>query len=264
MQGDWKTRAVDRVAHLITAGSGPTLREGHRSCGQCPVGIRLALSLWASLVLAGCATPLSGQPTAGSSTTTAPPPPPLTAAALDGLLLTPEEVKVLTAGGVAGGETGTSLLDDGSVDEIACAAVDNIAGKKVYVGSGWTAVRRQQLAEPGDNPEHFVQQAVVAFPAAVDAAQFFTASKRLWADCSNRRYHSTESGKPDVIWTVGSVTDSNGILSTTETQEGGEGWNCQRALTTGNNVTVDILACTYSPTDTAVEIAQRIRVKLRR
>lgn len=48
---------------------------------------------------------------------------------------------------------------------------------------------------------------------------------------------------PDVVWTVGAVTDDNGTLSTSQVQEGGDGWTCQRALTVRNNVAVDIVAC---------------------
>ena len=222
--------------------------------------VRLAASLCAGLVLAACAIPVSEHHVADKPIQS----PPLAVTALGGLLLEPGEIQSLTADSVTGGALVTSMLSNDGLDEKSCAAVDNIAGEEVYAGSGWTAVRRQQLSEPGDDPDHFIQQAVVSFPTADDATDFFTASKHLWEACSNRRYRSATSEEPDVVWTVGPVTVLDGVLSTTEIQEGGEGWNCQRALTAGINVIVDVLACTYGQVDTAVDIARRIGVRLRR
>jgi hypothetical protein len=212
----------------------------------------------ASIALAGCATSVDGLAVLEKSA-----PPPVSVAALDGLLLRPDEVKQLTATGVSGNELRTSMLDDSdNIVEKSCAAVDNATEIRVYAGSGWTAVRRQQFAEPGDDRAHFVQQAVVSFPTTRDAADFFTASLRLWVDCSNRRYRHTESGEPDLVWTVSPISNVDAILSTTKTQEGADGWNCQRALTTGNNVVVDVVACSYNQADTAIDIARQIRAKL--
>jgi len=123
-------------------------------------------------------------------------------------------------------------------------------------------MRRQQFAEPGDDHAHFVQQAVVSFPAAGDAADFFTTSQQLWADCSNRRYNFSKRGEPDLVWTVSPVSNVDGILSTTKTQEGADGWNCQGALSTRNNVVIDVVACSYDQADTAIDITRRIAAKL--
>ena len=223
---------------------------------------RVAASLaCASIALAGCASCVDGR--AALEKSTRPSGPPVSVAALDGLLLGPDEITQLTASGVIGKELRRSMLEDGgNVAEKACAAVDNTTEHRVYAGSGWTATRRQQFAEPGDGHAHFIQQAVVSFPGARDAAGFFAASRQMWADCSDRRYTHTESGEPDLVWTVSHVSEVDDILSTTKTQEGADGWNCQRALTTGNNVVVDVVACSYNQSDTAIDIARRIRAKV--
>lgn len=255
---------------MLTDGWTGTVEPAHQWHGQSgyvgpsipnPMRERVAASLaCASIALAGCAISVDGRAVLEKS---AAPGLPVSVAALDGLLLRPGEIIQLTAGGVVGKELRTSMLKDGdNVAEKACAAVDNTTVNRVYAGSGWTAVRRQQFAEPGDGHDHFVQQAVVSFPTAGDAAVFFDTSMQLWLDCSDRRYRHTESGEPDLVWTVGPVSGVDDILSTTKTQEGADGWNCQRALTTANNVVVDVVACSYNQADTAIDIARRIRAKV--
>jgi hypothetical protein len=52
------------------------------------------------------------------------------------------------------------------------------------------------------------------------------------------------------------------MLSIHRPQEGGNGWNCQRALTVRNNVAVDVMACSSGQGDFAVNIARQIANKV--
>jgi serine/threonine-protein kinase len=183
--------------------------------------------------------------------------------ALEGLLLSPADINAaMGASGmtVAGG---INVMDDDSaaMPDKDCRFADGPAEEPAYVGSGWTAVRGGAVQEPG-HVTHFVGMTVVSFPSAGDAAAFFTASARRWPACSNRQYTYSEAGNPDVVWTVGPVTNTNGTLSTTKTQEGANGWACQRALTARNNVAIDVNACSYSLSDSAVNIVHQIAAKV--
>jgi hypothetical protein len=40
------------------------------------------------------------------------------------------------------------------------------------------------------------------------------------------------------------------------------GWNCQKALTVTNNIAISATACSYKPTDGAVNIAHQIAAKV--
>ena len=60
-------------------------------------------------------------------------------------------------------------------------------------------------------------QDVVLFSSAHDAGAFFTASAQSWPACSNRQYTLTVAGKPDQVFTVGPVSNTNGTLSATST-----------------------------------------------
>lgn len=247
-------------------------KRGWRRCGTCSsvrstgrLAKRVAAALVAlSVALAGCGVSTEGHAAQQNAT---PPKPPIAAAALDGLLLSTGEIKSLTASAVVEKKRETTMVDDAdNIAERPCVAIESATEDRIYKGSGWIAVRRQEFAEPGDDHDHFVDQAVVSFPTPHDSAAFMTASAEGWAACANRRYHYTDNGDPDnkdLFWTVGPVSDAAAILSTTKTEEGADGWNCQRALTSTNNVVVDVVACSYSQTDSsAVTIARRIRDKV--
>ena len=190
--------------------------------------------------------------------------PPVAAGALDGALLSIAEIEItMNAQGIAVNGTSTEMSDDSpSVPDKDCRFIDP-AEAWVYDGSGWIAMRSQHLHEPGDDFDHEVLQAVVAFPSANDAARFFSASaQRGWQACSNRQYHNIDAGKPDKVWTVGPIANTNGTLSTTDTLEGGNGWACQRALTVSNNIAIDVAACSDNPADAAVNVADQIAAKV--
>jgi hypothetical protein len=125
-------------------------------------------------------------------------------------------------------------------------------------------MRWQELYEPGDTWSHIVDQGVVLFPSARNAGAFFTASAQRWAACANRQLTYTKPGQPDGVWTVGAVSNTNGILSATKTLEGGNGRSCQRALTVANNAVIDVIACSYTQSDATagVNIAHQIAAKV--
>ena len=66
---------------------------------------------------------------------------------------------------------------------------------------------------------------------------FFDASAQQWPGC--RQYTHTQS---ESHWTVGQISNANGTLSTTATQQNAAapGWGCERALAHRNNVIIDI------------------------
>jgi hypothetical protein len=213
------------------------------------------------VLAAGCG---SHTEKASTPTTTSTPPPPVAVRALDGLLLSPADIN--TAMGAKDMSLAvsytkmsdvTSELSDNVKD---CQMVVLPAQAPVYADSRWTAVRGQSLHEPGEASafKHTVDQAVVSFPTAADAAAFYDASSRRWTTCSNRNYTRTPNGESPQTWSTQAASNTNGTLSIRRPEEGGNGWNCQRALIVRNNVAVDVLACSYTQGDFAVNVAQLI------
>jgi hypothetical protein len=139
-----------------------------------------------------------------------------------------------------------------------CLAIDGSAQAQVYAGSGYAAERDQALQD-GDNFTHYVEQAVVLFPSAKQAGAFLTTSAQQWPAC--RQYTHIQTGS---LWSVGAMSNANGTLSTTATQQNAKapGWACGRALVTRNNVVVDINTCSANPADSAVNIANQIAAKV--
>lgn len=201
------------------------------------------------------------------ATSSSSPPPVVAVSDLDGLLLSVEQINTaMHATGMTVAKSNTDLSDDSpDISPKNCLPVYSNTEDAAYSGSGYTAVREQVLHQPGDVGQSTVtevaDQAVVAFPAATDAAKFFTASTTQWQSCANRQFQDTKGGTSDT-WTVGAVSNTNNTLSVTKTQEDANGWHCQRGLTVRNNVAVDIETCSYSQGDFGVDIANQIAAKI--
>src|ERR1700736_2961421 len=214
------------------------------------------------ILTAGCssASNQSSKTSTTTSTTTTTTAPPVAETALDGLLLTPEQVNTaMGATEMTVTKTHTSMSDDSAtMAPKECLAIDGSAQAQVYAGSGYTAERDQTLQE-GDNFTHYVEQAVVLFPSAKQAGAFFTASAQQWPAC--RQYTHTQTNS---LWAVGPISNTNGTLSTTATQQNAKahGWVCGRALAIRNNVAIDVNTCSANPTDSAVNIANQIAAKV--
>ncbi|MCV6965494.1 sensor domain-containing protein [Mycobacterium intermedium] len=152
-----------------------------------------------------------------------------------------------------------------SITDKDCLAVDGPAQSAVYNGTGWTAVRGQRLDDSVDDSKrrkHYAIQAIVAFPTARDSNKFFNDQVKSWNACSNRRFRDANPNQPDTVWTVAGVSNDNGTLTTSQVQEGGDGWTCQRALTVRNNISIDVVTCAYSlPGRVAVDIVDKIVTK---
>jgi len=198
------------------------------------------------------------------STTSTPTVTPVAEAALDGLLLSPDQINTAmgTTGMTVSGALTAMSNNSANVADKACQPVQAPAEAAAYADSGWKALRESLLREPGNTWTHHVDQAVVLFSSALDADKFFTASAQSWLACSNRQYTYTEAGKADNVWTVGPVSNTSGTLSVTQTQLSSNSWACQRALTVANNVAIDVTACNYGQAESGVNIAHQIAAKV--
>ena len=205
------------------------------------------------MLIAGCAnTDGSPKPT----TTQAMTPRPLVERELSGLLLSPEQANAaMGATAMTVTNTQTAMSDNSAtMAPPECLAIDGAAEATVYANSGSWAQRDQSLND-GDRFTHYLKQAVVLFPTAQKAGDFFDTSAQRWPAC--RQYSHLQSGTQ---WTVGEISTANGVLSTTTTEQNASapGWACGRALTAKNNVIIDINTCSANPADSAITIANQI------
>jgi PknH-like extracellular domain len=227
-----------------------------------------ALALASACILAGCSTSTGGKPAAtgspgvASATTTTTSAAPVAAGDLRGLTLGPAELNAaLGAKSMAALSYGTDELADDSSDinNKDCVVLHDTAESAVYDGTGYVAVYNPIFQDDPDiqKAKYLLDEAAVSFPSASNAAKFFTASSQRWPACANQTYkYKTDT------WTTGPVSNTNGVLSATTTQEGQDGWACQRALTVANNVAVDVKSCSYNSDDSAVTVAHQIAAKI--
>src|SRR5258705_8100582 len=195
------------------------------------------------VLIAGCASTIGN---AESTTTTRLMiPRPLVERELAGLLLSPEQVNAaMGATGMTVTNTQTSMSDNSAtMAPQECLAIDGAAQAVVYADSGFLAERDQSLND-GDNFMHYLKQAVVLFPIVEKAGAFFDAFAQQWPAC--RQYTHTQS---ESQWSVGQISNANGTLSTTATQQnvGAPGWGCGRALALTNNRIIDINTSSANP-----------------
>ena len=206
------------------------------------------------VLVAGCGSTIGN---AESTTTTRSMiPRPLVERELAGLLLSPEQVNAaMGAAGMTVTNNQASMSDNSAtMAPQECLAIDGAAEAPVYANSGYWAERDQSLND-GDKFTRYLKQAVVLFPTIEVAGAFFDASTQQWQAC--RQYTHTQS---ESQWSVGQISNANGRLSTTVTQQNASapGWGCGRALALRNNVIVDINTCSANPADSAVKIAEQI------
>jgi hypothetical protein len=225
---------------------------------------RTLLILALSVLAAGCTVTTGGAPVPAKTLGHAPAP--LSSTALGGLLLSADELDTLMdASGLLLIHTGTKMYTNHTPDDDCLVGWINVH-KKVYADTGWTAMRRQEFHEPGEHYSHLAFQAVVAFPEAIDAHDFYDEQVTSWSECQNRTINERNLGDPDddrdSYWSLAEAKETDGTLTMSRVAEGGDGVSCQRALTARNNIVIDIDACSLDTTDAGAEIAKAIAAKV--
>jgi hypothetical protein len=131
----------------------------------------------------------------------------------------------------------------------------------VYAGSGYTGVSGLVSSEPGDNYDHWVNQAVVLFPSADKAKSFLQTAADKWKNCAGKTVTVTNKGKT-YRWTFAQIDGNPPKVSVLDSQEGADGWECQRAMGVANNVIIDVNACGYHISNQGGQITDKIVAKI--
>ncbi len=229
----------------------PTAPKPGRS-GQRRAGLIAASAVIVVIVAAGITGYHLRQP---------PPPPPVAEGALDGLLLSPDQIAA--ASNTTTPMTVNATFDDmftTTVSDPACVGVGTVRDTHAYAGSGWRAIRGNQIFDHHAAAAQFV----VLFPSAHDAQAFFTASAQKWPTCANRQFTETRPNYT-ATKTVGLVSNANGTLSAAWNVIPDEGSFCGHALTVANNIAIDAVICltrSAAAVVGAVKIVNQIAAKV--
>jgi serine/threonine kinase PknH len=189
-----------------------------------------------------------------------PPPEPVAATRLNSLLLSAPDINVIMgATNIQPGKPitamGTSTMN---VSIPTCQGALFTTQDVAYAGSGYTGINGLVSSEPGDNNDHWVNQAVVAFPTADKAKSFLQSSEDKWKTCVGQTVTVTNSSGKTYRWTFAPIQGSPPKISVRQTQEGADGWECEHAMSVANNVIADVNACGYHISDQASQIVDKI------
>ncbi|HYB83666.1 MAG TPA: sensor domain-containing protein, partial [Mycobacterium sp.] len=192
-----------------------------------------------------------------------PPPEPIPAERLNALLLSPSDINSVMGSSTMQPGKPILTMDTSSVTLSLpdCQGALYTTQDPVYAGTGYTGMSGLVSSEPGDNYDHWVNQAVVLFPSADKAKAFLQTSVDKWKTCAGKTVTVTNKDKT-YRWTFGQVQGSPSKITVADTQEGANGWECQRAMSVANNVIVDINACGYHVGDRGGQVADKIVAKI--
>ncbi|OBG33938.1 serine/threonine-protein kinase PknH/PknJ [Mycobacterium sp. E3198] len=192
-----------------------------------------------------------------------PPPDPIPAGRLSALLLDPSGVNtIMGSSAMTPGKPITST--DTSTVTLSlpnCLGSLYTSQDPVYAGTGYTGISGLVSSEPGDDYDHWVNQAAVAFPSAEKAKAFVQASADKWKNCSGKTVTVTNKTKT-FRWTFAQLGGGPPKIAMLETQEGADGWECQRAMGVANNVVADVNACGYHISDQGAQVVDKILAKV--
>ncbi|OBH76874.1 hypothetical protein A5681_08680 [Mycobacterium scrofulaceum] len=223
----------------------------------------LAINVAASPDDTASSTVLSAPSTSAAPVNPGPAPeaPTVPLSALPGLLL-----DVATINSIEGATDIAPAPDSGNdhtaysgltTDRPECGEIQAPALESELDGSGWIGVRTQSLQDR-DGARHLNHSAAIYFGTAKAANDFAAKQAQAWPKCNGASLRLTTRREPTSVWTAGTATNRDGMLSITNTQEGAGGWQCQRALAARNNIVIDVRSCGENRTDQAITIATRM------
>jgi serine/threonine protein kinase len=192
-----------------------------------------------------------------------PPPDPIAPERLSALLLDPSDINsVMGSSSMKPGKPIASMdTSPVTLSVPGCQGALYTSQDPVYAGSGYTGVSGLVSSEPGDNYDHWVNQAVVLFPSADKAKSFLQTAADKWKNCAGKTVTVTNKGKT-YRWTFAQIDGNPPMVSVLDSQEGADGWECQRAMGVANNVIIDVNACGYHISNQGGQITDKIVAKI--
>ena len=188
-------------------------------------------------------------------------PDPIQRERLGALLLSPPEINgIMGSSGMEPGKPITQMESSlQTLSQPACLGALYTTQDSVYAGTGYTGLSGLVSSEPGDNYDHWVNQAVVLFPSTDKAKAFLQTSADNWKGCAGKTVSVTNKNNKTYRWSLAEIAGQPPKISVVEMQEGADGWGCQRALGLANNVIADVNACAYHvDKDQAVQVVDKI------
>jgi hypothetical protein len=223
-----------------------------------------AAVLAAGAVIAACSSTVSGQPRLRPAPRAGPE---LTESQLPALLLTDAQVgTIMGANNLKTYDTYTKMPDGRGASytgDPSCQAALWNTIEPAYHHSGYLAATGRKVAEPGDTAAHDTDEGVVLFKTADSAQRQVDRSMVTWQQCAGRHLGYQIDGSRPQIWSVGIPAEAGPAIVVRNSEEAGDGYVCQHAMTARGNVVIDAFACGRDVTDQGLAIVNDIAAKVR-
>jgi hypothetical protein len=220
-------------------------------------------------VLALCAALTS---CSGGSNSEKPAPQLVPTSALNGLLLSADDVDAVTGTkSLVAHPVDTTMADNRNLlPNLNCLGVWQVGESAIYGpdggDKGWQGVRRQMLRTPDvDDWDTLAVQSVVYYPTAEAAGDFLTQSADRWSKCVNHHVNITLNDQPLPKWLSGELARTDTSLAMPITRgEGNDVKSCQHVLQRASNLILDVEVCQprTTPVTAAADLAAKIEAKL--
>jgi hypothetical protein len=223
---------------------------------QLPVFALCAAVVFGALTT-GCTSVVQGAAVKPSSSVPSDDVPPLEESALDGLMLSNNELNDISGVELESFYDSEEMNDNADlISDVDCLGAIYPGEDAVYDGSSWTAIRDELLLEANeDDNGRLVEQTLVLFDTPDDAVEFFDTSKAKWQECSEVKDIEVEDGAwvPDKVQDV----DERSISLKAEVSGTLEG-TCQHAMGVVSNLIVESFSCDVNDHDDAQKIAAQL------
>jgi hypothetical protein len=185
------------------------------------------------------------------TTTTSQAPRALPVAALEGLLLSADQVIALV-GGTNMTLVGTAIsASDASkmIDDRTCLGLGSVGDVTVY--SGYVAMRGNQFSTP-NAVQADVTQLVTSFAGAADAQALLRRARQDWQGCASRRYGFHSSNGNHSYFDTHDLRGGGFRIELSMRQEEDARWGCSHAMAVANFVVAEARVCLLGKDPTPV------------
>jgi hypothetical protein len=212
--------------------------------------------------LAGCTRAVDGTALAAqpgfhlpTTTTSVPAPRALPTTALEGLLLTKDQL-IAVAGGsnMALVGTATSTSDSSKIiDDRTCLGLSSVGDVTVYANSGYVGMRGNQFSTP-NAVQADITQLATSFTAPGDAQALLQRARQDWQRCAQRRFGFHSSNGNHSYFLTHDLRATGSRIQVSMRQEEDQRWGCSHAMAVQGSVIVEARVCLLNKdTDTAVD-----------
>src|SRR3954452_10161492 len=217
----------------------------------------LCVAVAFAVSMTGCTSTVAGEAVKSRSSVPTDDVPALEESALDGLMLSNNDLEKITGVEVEQLYAAEEMNDNADlVSDPDCLGAIYPGEDAVYDGTAWTAIRDELLLQAsGGDDGRLVEQTLVLFDNADQAVEFFDGSKEKWSDCAQVKDIEVEDGP----WVPDKVVDVNDRTISLKAEVSGTlSGICQHAMGVVSNLIVEGFSCDADDHDDAQEIATKL------